>query len=255
MKLKLIPAGEFLMGAADDEPEAQSDEKPQHKVRITRPFYLGVFEVTQKEYKTIIGTNPSHFSATGGGQATVARMNTDGFPVENVSWLDATAFCNKLSEREGLKPCYWVSGEPSVDGTGYRMPTEAEWEYACRAGTITPFAFGTTITPNDANFNGNATYNGSAVGGNLGRTTVVGSNRPNAFGLHDMHGNVWEWCQDWYVESLTATAPLNSVQSAGRVIRGGGWSGSPQWCRSADRSGRAPGLRNYSLGFRVARVK
>jgi formylglycine-generating enzyme required for sulfatase activity len=255
MKLKRIPSGEFFMGAADGEPEARPDEKPQHKVRITRPFYLGVYEVTQAEYQAVMGVNPSYFSASGGGKARVLGMDTDRFPVEMVSWLDAIAFCNKLSESEGLKPCYTANGEPIASGTGYRLPTEAEWEYACRAGTTTPFSIGSTLSPTDANFNGN----GSVKGQSLQRTAFVGSYAPNAFGLHDMHGNVWEWCQDFYDEGYYARSPdadpENLTQAEDRVSRGGSWGYDAQDCRSTDRSKAKPYFRNYGLGFRIAIVR
>ena len=134
MVLVRIEPGEFMMGSPDSDKDAEDDEKPRHRVRITRPFYLGKYEVTQAEYEAMMGDNPSHFKGK--------PKN----PVENVSWLDAVRFCNQLSEREGLKPFYEISGEtvqvPDWNGTGYRLPTEAEWEYACRAGTATRYSFG-----------------------------------------------------------------------------------------------------------------
>ena len=123
-------------------------------MRITRPFYLGVYEVTQAEYREVMGTNPSYFSAEGGGKARSRGWTRRRYPVEQVSWLDAVAFCNKLSEREGLRPCYRPDGKPVEGGEGYRLPTEAEWEYACRAGTTTAFAFGDRLSPTEANFDG-----------------------------------------------------------------------------------------------------
>jgi formylglycine-generating enzyme required for sulfatase activity len=145
--LRLIPAGEFMMGTPDDGSVALLSEKPQHRVRITRPFYLGVHEVTQAQYEAVTGNNPSWFSAKRGGAAEVAGQSTDQNPVESVSWLDAVKFCNNLSEKEGLKPFYAIEGEtarvPDWTGPGYRLPTEAEWEYACRANSTTPYWFGT----------------------------------------------------------------------------------------------------------------
>jgi formylglycine-generating enzyme required for sulfatase activity/predicted Ser/Thr protein kinase len=259
MKLKLIPAGEFLMGAPDREPEALEDERPQHRVRITRPFYLGVYEVTQAEYREVMGNNPSHFSAQGGGRAEVAGLDTSRHPVENVSWRDAIAFCNKLSEREGLGPCYGPDGGRIESGDGYRLPTEAEWEYACRAGTTTAFAFGPSLSTATANFDGSAVYNGSSKGASLRRTTPVGGYSPNRFGLHDMHGNVWEWCGDFYDDKYYKKSPENDPpgppEAADRVIRGGGWYGFPRNCRSAYRFRYSPGYRINFLGFRVARVR
>ena len=146
MTLKLIPAGEFMMGSPDDDKDADADEKPQHKVRITQPFYLGVYEVTQAQYQAVMGNNPSCFSVNGGGKDKVAGQSTDQYPVEKVSWLDAVRFCNALSRKDGLNPFYEVNGEkveiPDRNGPGYRLPTEAEWEYACRAGTTAKYSFG-----------------------------------------------------------------------------------------------------------------
>jgi formylglycine-generating enzyme required for sulfatase activity len=275
MKLKLIPAGEFFMGAAEGEPDAETDEKPQHKVRITRPFYLGVYEVTQGEYKAMMGTNPSRFPATGEDKARVLGLGTDRYPVEDVSWLDAIAFCNKLSEREGLKPCYTAAGDLIASGTGYRLPTEAEWEYACR-GVSEPvpskktssFSIGAMLSPADANFDSKLSYNGSAKGVPDERPRPVGSYRPNGFGLYDMHGNVWEWCQDWYDAGFyekppypaLVVDPQNLTEATGRVVRGGSWFSTPLVCRSANRTWRAPGSRVLDerkglTGFRVARVR
>jgi formylglycine-generating enzyme required for sulfatase activity len=262
MKLMLIPAGEFMMGAPDGEPEAQDDEKPQHRVRITKPFYMGAYEVTQRQYWDVMGANPSWFSATGGGNGKVPGNETGSYPVENVSWLDAVSFCNKLSEKDGLAVCYAIDGD-RVElraGSGYRLPTEAEWEYACRAGTETAFAFGPRLSPTEANFDGNYTYNGSTKGQYLQRTTAVGSYRPNAFGLYDMHGNVWEWCWDAYdAKAYAGSSSVDPVVApsgaAVRVSRGGGWFSVPQGARSAYRLGFAPSLPGYYLGFRVARVR
>ena len=243
MVLIRIEPGEFLMGSPDSDKEAGAHEKPRHRVRITRPFYLGIYEVTQTEFEAVTGHNPSHFKAN-------ARN-----PVESVSWLDAVRFCNQLSERERLKPFYAISGEsvqvPDWNETGYRLPTEAEWEYACRAGTTTRFSFG----DHEASLGEYAWYDT-----NSGRRThPVGEKRPNAFGLYDMHGNVWEWCWDWsskdYYKESPVVNPRGSSQAPSQVIRGGCWNGYPRYVRASCRNGNAPGGRYGYLGFRVARVQ
>jgi formylglycine-generating enzyme required for sulfatase activity len=174
--------------------------------------------------------------------------------VESVSWLDAINFCNALSRKEGLTPFYRVQGETAVvpdwNGPGYRLPTEAEWEYACRAGSTTRYSFGDDA----ADLGAFAWYDGNSDG----KTHPVGQKRPNAWGLYDMHGNVWEWCwdayeADYYSKKPPAADPLGPSQAASRVSRGGGWNFSPQNCRSAHRSGGEPGFRGNFLGFRVAR--
>jgi formylglycine-generating enzyme required for sulfatase activity len=239
MKLVLIPAGTFLMGSPDADKDADPDEKPRHRVRITRPFYLGTTEVTQGQYRAVTGENPSHFKGS------------DDLPVENVSWNDAIAYCNKLSELEGLKPYYQFGPGVPSGGDGYRLPTEAEWEYACRAGSTTRYSFG-----DDAASLGEYAW----FDGNSGeKTHPVGQKRPNAWGLYDMHGNVWEWCRDgWdadYYKNSPVADPLGPSQAAFRVIRGGGWNFNPRHARSANRDWITPGLRYDFLGFRLARVQ
>jgi len=254
MTLKLIPAGEFFMGSADDAIEAENQEKPSHRVRISKPFYLGVCEVTQGQYEAVMGNNPSHFSANGGGNGRVAGQSTDDFPVENVSWLDAIQFSNKLSEKEGKQPFYQIDGKhirvPDWNGQGYRLPTEAEWEYACRANASTPTRF---------SFGDNALelgVYGWFDGNSDSRTHPVNQKRPNGFGLYDMHGNVWEWCWDWhlgeYYNQSSADNPTGPAGASDRVVRGGSWSREPRDCRSAYRNRGAPGHRDYFLGFRLA---
>ena len=266
MKLVLIPAGEFMMGSPDSDHDAFFLEKPQHRVRITRPFYMGVCEVTQVQYKAATGETPSHFKGSG------------DLPVEMVSWNDALAFCDKLSAREGLKPYDWSPAEKPSGGDGYRLPTEAEWEYACRAGHTTRYSFG-----DDAVDLGEYTWNGD---NSQSKTHGAGQKHPNAFGLYDMNGNVWEWCLDNYdAEYYRRLGPLtpdpNGPSSAtgtlsqtfvrrdglrwflepgdrssaiGRVIRGGGWENSARSYRSAHCVRRVPGYRSRGLGFRVVRV-
>jgi formylglycine-generating enzyme required for sulfatase activity len=253
IKLKRIPAGAFLMGSRDG--EGDHDEHPQHRVRITRPFYLGVYEVTQAQYQAVMGVNPSEFSSKGGGKDKVAGQSTERHPVENVSWFDAVKFCNRLNELEGRKPFYEIDGQtvrvPDWNGLGYRLPTEAEWEYASRGGTTTRYSFG-----DDEASSGEFGWFGG-FGGNSGdRTHPVGEKRPNPFGLFDMHGNVYEWCWDWYGGKLAGGLDPRGPDSASvRVARGGGWNGEPRDARSAYRFRLAPDDRFISLGFRLARVQ
>ena len=205
MTLRLIPAGEFSMGSPDDAVEADRDEKPLHRLQITKPFYLGVCELTQAEYKAVMGDNPSWYSANGERKDQVAGQSTQQFPVENVSWLDAVQFCNKLSEKEGKKPFYEIDG-PDIrvldwDGQGYRLPTEAEWEHACRANAPTPTRFSFGDNPVEL-----GVY-GWFEGNSDSRTHLVGQKLPNSFGLYDMHGNVWEWCWDWHLAEYYSRSP------------------------------------------------
>jgi formylglycine-generating enzyme required for sulfatase activity len=254
MTLKLIPAGEFFMGSPEDAIEANDDEKPLHRVRITKPFYLGTCEVTQAQYDAVMGNNPSHFSATGGGKDRVARESTDGYPVENVSWLDAIQFCNKLSEKEGKKPFYETEGNfiqvPDWNGQGYRLPTEAEWEYACRANASTPARFSFGDNPLELGVYGWFKINADS------RTHPVSQKRPNGFGLYDMHGNVFEWCWDWhigeYYNQSPADDPTGAAVASNRVVRGGSWDYSPRICRSAVRLSNPPGGRYIDIGIRLA---
>ncbi len=228
MKLAYIPAGEFVMGSPSNEANRNSDEGPQHRVKISREFYMGICEVTQAQYKAVIGSNPSNFKG-------------DNLPVEGVSWNDAVDFCKKLSQKEGKT---------------YRLPTEAEWEYACRAGSTTRFYFGDS----DSMLGDYGWY----VENFGGQTHPVGQKKPNAFGLYDMQGNVDEWCSDWYLKNYYSQSPEVDPQgpSSGedRVLRGGSWFGDTEFCRSACRgcvkpvtvSGWvSPVIRLVSKGFRV----
>jgi formylglycine-generating enzyme required for sulfatase activity/serine/threonine protein kinase len=257
IKLKRLPAGMFQMGSPDNDTAAETDEKPQHRVRITSPFYLGVYEVTQGQYETVIGSNPSTFSASGGGRACVVGQSTDRYPVENVSWLDAVKFCNELGKMEGVPAFYEINGEKvrvlNWNRAGYRLPTEAEWEYACRANAATPtrFSFG----DDEPNLDGFAWYDGDGSR----KTHPVGEKPPNGLGLFDMHGNVWEWCWDGYGRSYYKEAgerdPRGLDQASSRVVRGGGRQSGPRDCRSASRDWCASIDRNHYLGFRVALVQ
>ena len=231
MRLRLIPAGEFMMGSPEDEKQRDPDEGPVHRVCITKPFYLGVYEVTQEQYKEVMGNNPSRFK----GKKR---------PVDGVSWNDAVKFCKKLSAKE--------------DRT-YRLPTEAEWEYACRAGTTTSFAFGQTLSSRtDANCHLDGTSGGSEKDPDLNKTASVGSYRPNPWGLYDMHGNLYELCQDRYekdyYESSPTDNPTGPTSGSNRVLRGGSWRDFPAYCRSANRYKGSPNVGDFYLGFRVVLV-
>ena len=239
MRLTLIPPGEFQMGSPAGEADRYDDET-QHRVRITEPFLLGVYEVTQAEWEKVMGSNPSWFSQAGGGADRVSGQNTSRFPVETVSWEDSTEFCRRLSVREGRT---------------YRLPTEAEWEYACRAGTTTPFHFGSTLNGTQANVDGNYPYGTSEKGPYLQRTTQVGSYSANAFGLYDMTGNVYEWCQDGYDETFYGKSPVdnpsNNPKEGVRVLRGGSWYYIARNSRSAVRYWNTPSNRDDYIGLRV----
>lgn len=248
MKLVLIPAGKFMMGSPETEEGRKVDEGPQHEVEITKSFYMGVYEVTQEEYEKVMGKNPSWFSVNGEGKDKVKGLETRRFPVEYVSWEDAIKFCDKLSKLP----------EEQKAGRTYRLPTEAEWEYACRAGTNTVFHYGDSLSSDQDNFNGNNPYGGAAKGKYLERPTEVGSYKPNAFGLHDMHGNVLEWCSDGYDKNYYGISdkkdPQGSLNGNHRVLRGGSWSLNGQRCRAANRDGAWPNVPNGSYGFRVVCV-
>ncbi|NJR60179.1 MAG: formylglycine-generating enzyme family protein [Cyanobacteria bacterium CRU_2_1] len=214
-----IPGGTFWMGAAENESGASQDEYPRHQVTIA-PFYLGKYPVTQAQYQAVMGSNPSHFKG-------------DKRPVEQVSWRKAIEFCQKLSTQTGRN---------------FRLPSEAEWEYACRAGTETPFSFGDTIAKEQVNY-----------GRNYNQTTDVGCFPANAFGLYDMHGNVWEWCADHWHENyqgapIDGSAWLTENDNQSRLLRGGSWDNSPDNCRSANRDHYDPENQGFDVGFRVVCV-
>ncbi len=214
-----LEGGEFMIGSSADDTDARDAEKPQHKVRIS-PLYVGVTEVTQEQYQAVMGNNPSWFSSTGGGKEMVAGRTTGPLPVEQVSWLDAVRFCNSLSRNDGLAAYYDIAGDnvqvPNPKGSGYRLPTEAEWEYACRAGTPTNYSFG----DDPSKLGDYALYRDNSGG----VTHPVGQKRPSNFGLYDMHGNVWEWCWDWYDDAYYGRSPVDDppggAGASHRVIRG-----------------------------------
>jgi formylglycine-generating enzyme required for sulfatase activity len=222
LEMVAIPGGTFLMGSPENEEGRSSSESPQHRVTV-KPFFMGKFTITQAQWQAVaalpkviwdLNPNPSNFKGA-------------NRPVEQVSWYEAEEFCARLSGKTGKT---------------YRLPSEAEWEYACRAGTTTPFHFGETITPKTANY-----------GNNHQETTPVGSFPANAFGLYDMHGNVYEWCADnWH--SSYQSAPndgsvwlSNDIDGRGQVLRGGSWNRNPNTCRSAIRV-RADGIERFDFG-------
>jgi formylglycine-generating enzyme required for sulfatase activity len=248
MKFALIPAGTFLMGSPPEEKRRSKDEE-QHEVVITRPFYLGVNPVTQAQWQAVMGNNPSHFCTTGGGKDDVRGLDTSDLPVESVSWEDATEYLKKLS---ALK-------QEVEAGRAYRLPTEAEWEYSCRGGAseYQVFHYGNSLSSTQANYNGTIPYE-TPPGPYLERTSRVGSYEPNGFGVFDMHGNVWEWCSDWYDKEYHKQSPRRDPagpsEGTSRVLRGGSWDCFGQRCRSAWRNSIEPAKRFEYLGFRVALI-
>jgi sulfatase modifying factor 1 len=272
MKLTLIPAGEFQMGSPGDDKEAFDGEKPRHQVRITKPFYLGIHEVTRGQFRRFVDDAGYQTEAEKDGKGGWGwneetkkyeqnpRYNwqspgfdqTDQHPVANVSWNDAQAFIAWLSRKEAKT---------------YRLPTEAEWEYACRAGSSTRYSFGDdpeglATVGNVADGTAKEKYpelTTIAARDGFVYTAPVGHYNPNAWGLYDMHGNVWEWCSDGYAADYYKQSPVEDPRgvdgAADRVGRGGSWNFVAQFARSASRNRRVPGFRFSSVGFRVARVQ
>jgi formylglycine-generating enzyme required for sulfatase activity len=248
MKLALIPPGEFMMGSPEDE-EGRSEAEHQHRVRITKPLFLGIHEVTADEYLQVMGTeNLPLFLSPTIDKNGVVHENECRFPVGGVPWRNANEFCRKLSESSVEKKA----------GRTYRLPTEAEWEYACRAGTTTPFHFGSRLNGRQANCDGNRPYGTDTKGPDLRQARTVGLYQSNAFGLFDMHGNASEWCQDWYDEDYYEESPIDDPQGPSavvrywRVFRGGSWGSKPVRCRSASRGAWKDGSAFRDIGFRVA---
>jgi formylglycine-generating enzyme required for sulfatase activity len=246
MKLAPIPAGKFQMGSPADEAERDQGEI-QHEVTITKSFYIGVYEVTQREFDQVMPTNVK--------RGSIFNQNRGGgpdHPAENVTWKQAGEFCKNLT-----------IGEEMRLGRRYRLPTEAEWEYACRAGTTTPFHFGNSLSSKQANFNGKFPFGKAEQGPYLRMTAKIGSYPANAWGLHDMHGNVWEWCADYHDKDYYRNSPKEDPKGPEkgvvstdyvdyfRVIRGGSWLDDAQGCRSAYRYRAMPEEPNRLIGFRV----
>jgi formylglycine-generating enzyme required for sulfatase activity len=262
MKLTLIPPGELRMGSPETELAfggKHNDDEKQHRVRITKPFYMGVYHVTLGNFLAFYHASGYKTEAETDGEGSWGydtdgnfgkspdytfrnwgKAQTNDHPVVLVSWNDATEFCKWLSKKEGKT---------------YRLPTDAEWEHACRAGTTTPFNFGSSLNGREANCKGNYPYGTDEKGPYVNNTTPVGSYRPNAFGLYDMHGNAYQWCQDWLGNDDYGNSPTNDPQgpAAGpaRVTRGGGWCCEAVDVRSACRVGTGPSAHHNDLGFRV----
>ena len=260
MKLVLIPKGSFTMGSPVTEAGSDDDER-QHEVTISKDYYLGVFEVTQVQYKKLMALNPSYFQGdkvavkvpaekhpnTGRTieDAKIIPRDSSNYPVDSVTWDDAVLFCKRLSNLS----------EEKKAGRVYRLPTEAEWEYACRAGSKTIYSFGDS----KSSLGDYAWYSRNTKQRNSdGRTYPVGQKKPNAWGLYDMHGNVSEWCQDWYGDypRSAVTDPVGPASGRDRVLRGGNWGGGGSdrcKCRTANRSHAPPSYNSagFSNGFRV----
>ena len=227
MEFVYVKPGTFLMGSPVEDFHRNSDEI-QHRVTLTKGFYIQTSEVTQEQWKTIMGVNPSQYSYCG-----------PDCPVEMISWNEAKKFISKLNIKEKTNR--------------YRLPTEAEWEYACRAGTDTHFYFGNSLYTTQANYNGNHPLPGDPRGRNLNRTVPVKSYPPNKFGIHDMHGNVYEWCEDWYGEYPPGHAidPVGPKSGISKVCRGGGLSSYARRCRSANRTKHLPSYWSFYIGVRL----
>ena len=219
-----IEPGGFMMGSPPDEPDRVGGES-RHYVTLTKPFLMGRTLVSQAHYRRVMKVNPSQFPY-------------DELPVDSVTWDEAVAFCQRLSE---------------MDGRSYRLPTEAEWEYACRAGSDTPFWWGHTIHPGQANYDGRCAYNGGKLGKFRSRTSPVDRFAPNPWGLHDMHGNLWQWCSDWFGKYDTDknTDPRGALRGTHRVVRGGSWQHTPRRARAAARGQEEPATRSQTIGFRI----
>jgi formylglycine-generating enzyme required for sulfatase activity len=256
MKFVRVRAGRFMMGSPQTEAGSQTEERPQHQVTMTKDYYVGVHEVTQKQYEAVMGKNTSDFRKGGAQANSVQGMDTGDFPADSVTFEDALAFVDKLNA---------LSGEKRFR-VKYRLPTEAEWEYACRGGhkiaqmgksAELPFHFrkpSASLGFGQANFDSNSPYNGGKAGQPLNRPCKVGSYESNPLGIHDMHGNVWEWCSDWWSTTVYGEKdrkdPKGPASGSQRTLRGGAYGNNGDTCRAARRLGYN-GRSSY-VGFRVA---
>jgi sulfatase modifying factor 1 len=272
LQLVAVDAGEFVMGS----PPAEADRRPdemQHPVRITTAFLLGAYEVTQAQYQQVMNANPSWFQPNGKGHDKVSGVDSSRLPVECVTWYDAIEFCNRLSAQDGFTRYYTLADVKNqgaaivgavvtvLGGNGYRLPTEAEWEYACRASTTTPYHFGAVTKAGVLNCKPlkiAGGYGTTLKWPDLGRTERVGAYQRSGLGLYDMHGNVAEWCWDWYERDYYGQSPRDNPRGPDsgthRVLRGGSWLISEGSCRSAARYFLVPDERKEYAGFRVART-
>jgi formylglycine-generating enzyme required for sulfatase activity len=228
MRFVLIPAGGFIMGSPSDEPEREQEEI-QHDVTGLESFFLGQYEVTQKEWQKVMGSKPSFFLECG-----------PECPVEGVNFFEVMDFIKRLND---------------LSGESFRLPTEAEWEYACRAGSLTPFSTGDNLTTDQANYDGRYPYSGHSKSLYRASPTPVGSFPPNGWGLHDMHGNVWEWTSDWHCTYPNESNgnPASVCNSELKVIRGGSWYFGADSARCALRYTHRPQDKGFSIGFRLVR--
>jgi formylglycine-generating enzyme required for sulfatase activity len=241
LKMVEIPAGSFMMGAPETEAESSNSERPQYQVSVPA-FWMGKYQVTQAQWQIVAGMPQIERKL----EPERSSFKVNNHPVDRVSWLEVVEFCKRLSLYTGRE---------------YRLPSEAEWEYGCRAGTVTPFHYGETITTELVNYDGNQPYGEAPKGEYRGKTTPVGKFPANSFGLHDMHGNVWEWCEDdWHysyndvpIEERAWIDNNNnrSQEEVRKVLRGGSWFNSARSCRSAYRDSYEARIQGYTCGFRV----